>query len=163
MLFLNSDRDDLPENLGTTTAHERQKVHFRLMSVAEKRLYLSSLSCFKGVVSYTQATVPQLHHLVCRFFCLYCASSVLFLPLRYFYPLVTIMCNSFCYMSQTRRGNLVLKLSNICYKGHYCIMDPWSFTAAAPKIWNVLSDYIKKWKNFDKFFFTLASEYLQCS
>ena len=68
--FLYSDRDNLPENLGTTTSHERQKVHFRLMSVAQKRLCLSSLICLKGVVSYTQATVPQLHHLACRFFLL---------------------------------------------------------------------------------------------
>ena len=45
---------------------------------------LSSLSCLKGVVSYTQATVPQLHYLSCRFFFLYCASSVLPLPLRDF-------------------------------------------------------------------------------
>ena len=63
-----SDRDALPENLGTTTAHERQKVQFRLMCVAQKRLCLSSLICLKGVVSsYTQATVPQLQHLTCHF------------------------------------------------------------------------------------------------
>ena len=58
----------MPENLGTTTADERQKVHFRLMCVALKRLCLSSLICLKGVVSYTQAAVPQLHYLACRFF-----------------------------------------------------------------------------------------------
>ena len=40
------------------------------MCVAQKRLCLSSLICLKGVVSYTQATVPQLHHLACRFFLL---------------------------------------------------------------------------------------------
>ena len=105
--FLYSDRDDLPENLGATTAQERQKVHFRLMCVAQKRLCLSSLICLKGVVSYTQATVPQLHHPSCRFFCLYCASSVLSLPLRYFlsacfHPCITIMCNCCSYISRTR-------------------------------------------------------------
>ena len=98
--FLYSDRDDMPENLGTTTAHERQKVHFRLMCVAQKRLCLSSLSCLKGVVSYTQATVPQLHHLACRFFS---ASTVLlqfsfcllfFSFLWHFYPCVAFMCNA---------------------------------------------------------------------
>ena len=83
--FLFSDRDDLAENLGATTAHERQKVHFRLICVAHKRLCLSSLICLKGVVSYTQATVSQLHFLpVFFFFCLYCALSVLFMPLFYF-------------------------------------------------------------------------------
>ena len=66
--FLYSDRDGLLENLGATTVHERQKVHFRLMCVAQKRLCLSSLICLKGVVSDTQATVSQLHHLACRFF-----------------------------------------------------------------------------------------------
>ena len=66
--FLYSDRDDLPENLGATTAQERQKVHFRLMCVAQKRLCLSSLICLKEVVSNTQATVSQLNHPSCRFF-----------------------------------------------------------------------------------------------
>ena len=90
--FLYSDRDDLPEYLDTTTAHERQKVHFRLMCVAQKRLCLSSLICLKGVVSYTQATVPQLHHLACRFFLpLLCFFSSLFafssfLPVGFFIP-----------------------------------------------------------------------------
>ena len=82
----------MPENLGTTTAHERQKVHFRLMCVAQKRLCLSSLICLKGVVSYTQATVPQLHYLACRFFLpLLCFFSSLFafssfLPVGFFIP-----------------------------------------------------------------------------
>ena len=31
--------------MGTTTAQERQNVHFRLMCVAQKLLYLSSLIC----------------------------------------------------------------------------------------------------------------------
>ena len=62
--FLYPDGDDLAENLGATTAHERQKVDFRLICVAHKRLCLSSLICLKGVVSYTQATVSQLHHLL---------------------------------------------------------------------------------------------------
>ena len=65
--------------MGTTTAHERQKVHFRLMCVALRRLCLSSLICLKEVVSYIQATVPQLHHLACRFFLpLLCFFSSLF-------------------------------------------------------------------------------------
>ena len=90
--FLYSDRDDMPENLGTTTAHERQKVHFRLMCVAQKRLCSSSLICLKGVVSYTQATVSQLHPLACRFFLpLLCFFSSLFafssfLPVGFFIP-----------------------------------------------------------------------------
>ena len=87
--YLYSDRDDLQKiHEHKTTAHERQKVHFWLMCIAQKRLCLSSLICLKGVVSYTQATVPQLHHLACRFFCLYCASSVLFLPSLLFFPLL---------------------------------------------------------------------------
>ena len=62
------------------------------MCVAQKRLYLSSLICLKGVVSYTQATVPQLHHLACRFFLpLLCFFSSLFafssfLPVGFFIP-----------------------------------------------------------------------------
>ena len=82
----------MPENLGTTTAHERQKVHFRLMCVALRRLCLSSLICLKEVVSYIQATVPQLHHLACRFFLpLLCFFSSLFafssfLPVGFFIP-----------------------------------------------------------------------------
>ena len=109
--FLYSDRDDLAENLGATTAHEWQKVDFRLICVAHKRLCLSSLICLKGVVSYTQATVSQLHFLpVFFFFCLYCALSVLFMPLFYFLsagfknPCITIICNNFSYISQTRSG-----------------------------------------------------------
>ena len=98
--FLYSDRDDMPENLGTTTAHERQKVHFRLMCVALKRLCLSSLICLKGVVSYTQATVPQLHHLACRFFSastvvLQFSFCLLFFSSRWLlYRCVTIICNA---------------------------------------------------------------------
>ena len=100
--FLYSDRDDMPENLGTTTAHERQKVHFRLMCVALKRLCLSSLICLKGVVSYTQATVPQLHYLACRFFLpLLCFFSSLFafssfLPVGFF-----ILASPSCVMHQS--------------------------------------------------------------
>ena len=62
------------------------------MCVAQKRLYLSSLICLKGVVSCTQATVPQLHHLVCPFFLpLLCFTSSLFafcsfLPVGFFIP-----------------------------------------------------------------------------
>ena len=70
------------------------------MCVAQKRLCLSSLICLKGVVSYTQATVPQLHHLACRFFSastvvLQFSFCLLFFSSRWlFYPCVTVMCNA---------------------------------------------------------------------
>ena len=57
------------------------------------------------MVSYTQATVLQLHRLACRFFLpLLCFFSSLFKPFRYFllacfHPCVTIMCNSFSYVN----------------------------------------------------------------
>ena len=65
--------------MGTWTAKSSLLVDMRC---------LSSLICWKGVVSYTQATVPQLHNLACRFFCLFCASSALFLPSLLFFPLL---------------------------------------------------------------------------
>ena len=100
--FLNSDRDDLPEHLDTTTAPERQKVHFRLMCVAQKRLCWSSLICLKGVVSYTKVTLPQLHHLACRFFPpLLCFFSSLF-TFSSFLPVgLFIRASPSCVMNQS--------------------------------------------------------------
>ena len=83
---------------------------------SQKRLCLSSLICLKGVVSYTQATVPQLHHLACRFFS---ASTVLcqfslclsftFFPLALKIPASPLFVTTLVILVKREAGNIKVK------------------------------------------------------